>query len=88
MRRNPPSLNSKRASVVKTILVLHAYVPIRTAVVQLLRDCGYRALEMASTDEAIVALKARMTAHLFFGASQILDMRVHQFWPKSMAPPH
>jgi hypothetical protein len=56
--------------------------------VQLLRDCGYRALEMASTDEAIVALKARMTAHLFFGASQILDMRVHQFWPKSMAPPH
>jgi CheY-like chemotaxis protein len=57
MRRNPPGLNSKRASAVKTILVLHAYVPIRTVVVQLLRDCGYRALEMASTDEAIVALK-------------------------------
>jgi hypothetical protein len=55
--------------------------------VQLLRDCGYRALEMASTDEVIVALKARMTAHLFFGASQILDMRVHQFWPKSMGTP-
>ena len=32
--------------------------------------------------------KARMTVHFFFGASQILDMRVHQFWPKSMAPPH
>jgi hypothetical protein len=32
--------------------------------------------------------KARMTVHFFFGASQILDMWVHQFWPKSMAPPH
>jgi CheY-like chemotaxis protein len=53
----PPSLNSKRASAVKTILVLHGYVPIRTAIVQLLRDCGYRVLEMASTDEAIVAMK-------------------------------
>jgi CheY-like chemotaxis protein len=57
MRINPPHLNSRPANAVKTILVLEGDVPIRTAVVELLRDCGYRVFEMATTDEAIATLK-------------------------------
>src|SRR6202048_62429 len=52
---NSPDRNSKPAKV-KTILVLDD-VLVRRPVVQFLRDCGYRVVEAASTDEAIVILQ-------------------------------
>jgi response regulator RpfG family c-di-GMP phosphodiesterase len=49
---NTPGRNSKPAKV-KTILVLEGDVLVRMPVVQFLRDCGYRVVEAASTDEAM-----------------------------------
>ena len=51
-----PDRDSKRANV-KTVLVLDDDVLVRMPVVQFLRDCGYRVVEAASTDEAIVILQ-------------------------------
>src|ERR1700730_14192409 len=48
--------NSKPANT-RTVLVLDDDVLVRLPVVQLLRECGYRVLEAASTDEAIAVLK-------------------------------
>jgi response regulator RpfG family c-di-GMP phosphodiesterase len=53
---NTSNHNSKRAKI-KTILVLDGDVLVRMPVVQLLRECGYRVLEAASTDEAIAILQ-------------------------------
>jgi response regulator RpfG family c-di-GMP phosphodiesterase len=53
---NTPNHNSKRANI-KTVLVLDGDVLVRMPVVQLLRECGYRVLEAASTDEAIGILQ-------------------------------
>jgi DNA-binding response OmpR family regulator len=47
-----PDRDSKPATI-KTILVLDDDVLVRRSVVQLLRECGYRVLEAASTDEGI-----------------------------------
>ena len=51
-----PDRDSKPATI-KTILVLDDDVLVRKPVVQLLRECGYRVLEAASTDEAIGILE-------------------------------
>ena len=51
-----PDRDSKPATI-KTILVLDDDVLVRKPVVQLLRECGYRVLEAASTDEAIAILE-------------------------------
>ena len=48
--------NSKPANS-RTVLVLDDDVLVRLPVVQLLRECGYRVLEAASTDEAIAVLE-------------------------------
>jgi response regulator RpfG family c-di-GMP phosphodiesterase len=48
--------NSKPANS-RTVLVLDDDVLVRMPVVQFLRDCGYRVVEAASTDEAIVILQ-------------------------------
>ena len=48
--------NSKPANS-RTVLVLDDDVFVRLPVVQLLRECGYRVLEAASTDEAIAVLE-------------------------------
>src|SRR6202022_2316059 len=53
---NTSNHNSKRANI-KTVLVLDGDVLVRMPVVQLLRECGYRVLEAASTDEAIAVLQ-------------------------------
>ena len=53
---NASNPNGKMAHA-KTVLVLDAHVLVRMSIVQLLRDCGYRALEAASTDEAIAILQ-------------------------------
>ena len=53
---NTSNHNSKRANI-KTVLVLDGDVLVRMPVVQLLRECGYRVLEAASTDEAIAILE-------------------------------
>ena len=42
---------------VKTVLVLDGDVLVRMPVVQFLRDCGYRVVEAANTDEAMVILQ-------------------------------
>src|SRR6202030_2983105 len=47
-----PDRDSKPATI-KTILVLDDDVLVRMPVVQFLRDCGYRVVEAASTDEAM-----------------------------------
>ena len=41
----------------RTVLVLDGDVLVRMPVVQFLRDCGYRVVEAASTDEAMVILQ-------------------------------
>src|SRR6202048_5329457 len=48
--------NSKPANT-RTVLVLDDDVLVRLPVVQLLRECGYRVLEAASSDEAIAILE-------------------------------
>ena len=52
---NSPDRNSKPANN-RTVLVLDGDVLVRMPVVQFLRDCGYRVLEVASTDEGIAIL--------------------------------
>src|SRR6202023_4422375 len=49
---NTPDRNSKPANS-RTVLVLDDDVLVRIPVVQFLRDCGYRVVEAASTDEAM-----------------------------------
>jgi CheY-like chemotaxis protein len=49
---NSPNRNNKPAKL-KTILILDGDVLVRMPVVQFLRDCGYRVVEAASTDEAM-----------------------------------
>ena len=51
-----PDRDSKPATI-KTILVLDDDFLVRKPVVQLLRECGYRVVEAASTDEAIAVLE-------------------------------
>src|SRR5436305_4799101 len=53
---NTPDRNSKPANS-RTVLVVDDDVLVRMPVVQFLRDCGYRVVEAASTDEAIVILQ-------------------------------
>ena len=53
---NTPDHNSKPANS-RTVLVLDDDVLVRMPVVQFLRDCNYRVVEAASTDEAIVILQ-------------------------------
>ena len=53
---NSPDGNSKPANS-RTVLVLDDDVLVRMPVVRLLRECGYRVVEMASTDEAIAVLQ-------------------------------
>ena len=55
---NASNPNGKMAHA-KTVLVLDADVLVRMSIVQLLRDCGYRVLEAASTDEAIAILQSQ-----------------------------
>jgi len=54
---NSPNRNSNPADTNRTVLVLDDDVLVRMPVVQFLRDCGYRVVEAASTDEAIVILQ-------------------------------
>ena len=51
-----PDRNSKPANS-RTVLVLDDDVLVRMPLVQFLRDCGYRVVEAASTDEAIVSCR-------------------------------
>jgi response regulator RpfG family c-di-GMP phosphodiesterase len=53
---NTPDRNSKPANN-RTVLVLDGDVLVRMPVVQFLRDCGYRAVEAATIDEAIALLE-------------------------------
>src|SRR4051812_26656197 len=48
---------SNKPVKVTTALVLDGDALVRMPVVQFLRDCGYRVVEAASTDEAVAILK-------------------------------
>lgn len=49
----------------QTILVVDDEVIIRTAISEYLRDCGYKVIEAASVDEAVLVLKqAEITVHI------------------------
>jgi CheY-like chemotaxis protein len=50
MNRASPSASEE------TVLVVDAEVLVRTAIAEYLRDCGYRVLEAASGEEAVLAL--------------------------------
>jgi CheY-like chemotaxis protein len=54
---NTPNRNSKSANNVKTVLVLDGDALVRMPVVQYLRDCGYRVVEAATTEEALAILQ-------------------------------
>jgi CheY-like chemotaxis protein len=58
---NSPDRNSKAANN-RTVLVPDDDVLVRMPVVQFLRDCGYRVVEAASTDEAITILQNTNTS--------------------------
>jgi CheY-like chemotaxis protein len=53
---NTPDRKSKPANS-RTVLVLDDDVLVRMPVVQFLRDCGYRVVEAASTDEAMAIFR-------------------------------
>jgi response regulator RpfG family c-di-GMP phosphodiesterase len=55
---NAPDRNSKPVNN-RTVLVLDGDVLARMPVVQFLRDCGYRVVEAANTDEAVMILQKR-----------------------------
>ena len=44
-------------AVADTVLVVEDEVLIRMVIAQYLRDCGYRVIEAASADEAVIVLK-------------------------------
>jgi DNA-binding NtrC family response regulator len=49
----------------QTILVVDDEVIIRTAISEYLRDCGYKVIEAASVDEAVLVLQqAKITVHI------------------------
>ena len=49
----------------QTILVVDDEVIIRTAISEYLRDCGYKVIEAASVDEAVLVLQqAEITVHI------------------------
>jgi CheY-like chemotaxis protein len=52
-----PDRNSKPTNI-RTVLVLEGDVPVRMPIVQLLRECGYRVVEAATTDQAIAILES------------------------------
>ena len=51
-----PAPPSTSVTVTETILVVEDDVLIRMVIAQYLRDCGYRVLEAANADEAILVL--------------------------------
>jgi response regulator RpfG family c-di-GMP phosphodiesterase len=48
---------SSKPAKLRTILVLDGDVLVRMPIVQLLRECGYRVIEAATTDEAVAILQ-------------------------------
>ncbi len=51
------SADPVKPSVVDTVLLIDDAVSVRMPIAQYLRDCGYRVLEAANTDEAITILE-------------------------------
>ena len=51
---------NKRPQVTETVLVVEDEVLIRLSISQYLRDCGYRVIEAANADEAILVLQDGM----------------------------
>ena len=54
---NTPSNGTSKPANIKTVLVLDGDVLVRRPIVQFLRDCGYRVIETANTDEAVAVLQ-------------------------------
>jgi response regulator RpfG family c-di-GMP phosphodiesterase len=54
---NTPSNRTSKPANIKTVLVLDGDVLVRMPIVQFLRDCGYRVIETANTDEAVAVLQ-------------------------------
>jgi CheY-like chemotaxis protein len=48
---------SSKPAKLRTILVLDGDVLVRMPIVQLLRECGYRVIEAATSDEAVAILQ-------------------------------
>ncbi len=51
---------NKRSQVTETVLVVEVEVLIRLSISQYLRDCGYRVIEAANAEEAILVLQDRV----------------------------
>jgi DNA-binding NtrC family response regulator len=60
---------AERVVATETVLVVEDDVLIRSSIAEYLRHCGYRVLEAASADEAMVILqKATIPVDVFFSA--------------------
>jgi CheY-like chemotaxis protein len=53
-------------AAVPTVLVVEDETPLRTAVAEMLRDCGLRVIEAANADEAMALLRTGACADLVF----------------------
>jgi CheY-like chemotaxis protein len=79
---NSPDRNKKPAKL-KTILVLDGDALVRMPVVQYLRDCGYRVVEAATTEEAIAITEDRHSGR--FGVKRDRDPRINErLWVRPM----
>lgn len=73
-----------------TILVLEDSVLVRMAIAGYLRECGYRVLEAATSDEALIVLeKSNITVDVVFSAAEVagaLDAFTLKQWVRSNLP--
>lgn len=73
-----------------TILVLEDSVLVRMAIAGYLRECGYRVLEAATSDEALLVLeKSNITVDVVFSAAEVagaLDAFALMQWVRSNLP--
>lgn len=60
--------SSLPAAAMETVLIVEDDVLVRTGIAVYLRDCGFRVIETASTDEALVVLNdPNMAVDIVFG---------------------
>lgn len=73
-----------------TILVLEDSVLVRMAIAGYLRECGYRVLEAATSDEALLVLeKSNIAVDVVFSAAEVagaLDAFALMQWVRSNFP--
>jgi len=68
----PPAPPSAATATAETVLVVNDDILIRMVIAQYLRECGYKVIEAASGDEALVVLKqAELKIDVVFSDVQV-----------------